>query len=679
MITAHRKNAFGAWTAAAISLSAFLLFMVEPLVAKRILPWFGGSAAVWSTCLVFYQTALLGGYLYARLVTRYLTPRAQAGLHIAILLATFALLPIGPAERWKPIPSSEPAWQILYMLTATIGLPFVLLSATSPLLQSWLARRGDEAPYWLFAVSNFFSLAALLAYPLVVEPALNLSRQSMYWSILFVLFALVCGAVAWQTRGATTIAEPSPDRANVLRPLYWFGLAACGSMLLLSVTNHMTENVAAVPLLWVLPLAMYLLSFVLSFGFPGVYQRSLWLRLLAFALGVIAYAVYSIDTVEPIQVSVPVFLAGLFIACMFCHAELRRLRPDASGLTGFYLMIAAGGAVGAIFVGLLAPRLFSGIYELPLTLCFTALLALLLVWSGGGWGVRFLWIAVAACMAAAAIANVRAYRQNSVTLRRSFYGSLRVVQSPHAGPEQTRTLYHGTVQHGAEFLWPERRMRPITYYGPDSGVGILLRECFPLPKRVGVIGLGTGSLAVYGQRGDMFRFYEINSQVIEIAQSLFFYTRETPAHVEIVEGDARLSLQRESTTPAFDVLALDAFSGDAIPVHLLTREAVALYLRHLKPGGVLAFHVSNNYLELAPVVAQLAEEVHYGVVEVMNHADPDNLVLPAEWVLVTRNESVLANTAIKLHAQPIASRAGRRPWTDDFNNLLEILKAPRLD
>jgi len=678
MITVPRKNAFGIWTAAAISLSAFLLFMVEPLVAKRILPWFGGSAAVWSTCLVFYQTALLVGYLYARLVNRYLQPLAQAVLHIAILLASLALLPIGPAERWKPTASGEPTWQILYMLAATIGLPFVTLSATSPLLQSWLSRRGDEAPYWLFAVSNFFSLAALLAYPAVVEPSLNFSRQSVYWSIIFALFALVCVAVAWQSRSAPAIAPPDPDRANVLLPLYWFLLAACGSMLLLSVTNHMTENVAAVPLLWVLPLAMYLLSFVLSFGLPRLYQRSLWLRLLAFALGVIAYAAYSIDTVEAIQISVPIFLAGLFIGCMFCHAELCRLRPAASGLTGFYLMIAFGGAAGAIFVGLLAPRLFSGIYELPITLCFTALLALLLVWSGGAWGVRFLWIGVAACMAAAAVANVHAYRKNSLTLRRSFYGSLRVVQSPRAGPEQTRTLFHGTIQHGAQFLSPERRMRPITYYGPDSGVGILLRECFPLPKRVGVIGLGTGSLAVYGQPGDTFRFYEINSQVIEIAQSLFFYTRETPAHVEIVEGDARLSLQREAIAP-FDVLALDAFSGDAIPVHLLTREAIALYLRHLKPDGVLVFHVSNNYLDLAPVVAQLAQEIHYQTLEVKSHAVPEDLIVPAEWVLVTRNQSVLENTALKLHAQPIPARPGLRPWTDDFNNLLEILKAPRLD
>ena len=244
-------------------------------------------------------------------------------------------------------------------------------------------------------------------------------------------------------------------------------------------------------------------------------------------------------------------------------------------------------------------------------------------------------------------------------------------------PSKPRNLYHGTIQHGAEFLAGAPHAA-ITYYGPDSGVGILLRECFPLPKRVGVIGLGTGSLAVYGQRGDTFRFYEINSQVIEIAQSLFFYTRETPAHVEIVEGDARLSLQRESTTPPFDVLALDAFSGDAIPVHLLTREAVALYLRHLKPDGVLAFHVSNNYLELAPVVAQLAEEIHYGAVEVMNHADPENLVLPAEWVLVTRNQSVLQIPLSSCMRSPSLRAQAWRPWTDDFNNLLEILKAPRL-
>jgi len=440
----------------------------------------------------------------------------------------------------------------------------------------------------------------------------------------------------------------------------------------------MTENVAAVPLLWVLPLTVYLLTFVLSFGLPGLYRRPLWLRLLAFALGVIGYSVYSIDTVEAIQVSVPIFLAGLFICCMFCHAELRRLRPEASGLTSFYLMIAFGGAAGAIFVGLLAPQLFSGVYELPLTLCFTAMLARLLVWSNGDWAIRLLWIGVAGCMAAVFAANVHAYRNNSLSLRRSFYGSLRVIQSPHAGPDQIRTLYHGTIQHGSEYLWPQRRMKPITYYGPDSGIAILLRECFPSPKRVGVIGLGTGTLAAFGQPGDTFRFYEINSQVIEIAQSLFFFTRETPAHVEIVEGDARLSLERESVPP-FDVLALDAFSGDAIPVHLLTREAVALYLSRLKPDGVLAFHVSNNYLDLAPVVAQLAREIGYRAVEVKNHADPDDLVLPAEWVLVTRYTGVLDNSAIRLHSQPIAMRKDLRPWTDDFNNLLQILKAPRLN
>ena len=336
MITVSRKSAFGVWIAVAISLSAFLLFVVEPLVAKRILPWFGGSAAVWSTCLVFYQTALLGGYFYARLLTRYLSPRAQAGLHIAVLVGSLALLPIGPSDHWKSVASNEPAWQILSMLTATIGLPFVALSATSPLLQGWLARRGDEAPYWLFAVSNFFSLVALLAYPLAIEPTLSLSKQSVYWSILFVLSL----SYALRFPGGAALypqcRQPRQIMPPCLRLLYWFFLAACGSMLLLSVTNHMTENVAAVPLLWVLPLAVYLLSFVLSFGLPGIYQRSLWLRLLAFALGVLGYSVYSIDTVEAIQVSVPIFLAGLFISCVFCHAELRRLRPAASRLTGFY-------------------------------------------------------------------------------------------------------------------------------------------------------------------------------------------------------------------------------------------------------------------------------------------------------------------------------------------------------
>jgi len=443
-------------------------------------------------------------------------------------------------------------------------------------------------------------------------------------------------------------------------------------MLLLAVTNHITQNVAAVPLLWVLPLAVYLLSFVFGFGAANLYSRSLWLRLLALALGLLAYSVYNIEAIDALEYSLPIFLGGLFVCLLFCQGELYSSRPDAAGLTDFYLVMAAGGAAGAIFVGIVAPQIFDGVYELPFALCATALVALVSTWAYG-WALRLLWVGVAACMVVVFMANVTAYHENSVILVRNFYSSLRVVQSPHAGPEQTRTLFHGTIQHGAQFMAPDKQRRPLTYYGRDSGIGILLRECMPAaPRRVGVIGLGTGTLAAFGRPGDHYVFYELNPQVITIANALFFFIRQSPAQVQIVEGDARLSLEREHEK--FDLLVLDAFSGDAIPVHLITREAVALYLRLLKPNGVIAFHVSNHYLALAPVVRQLANERGYQAVQVTNHDDPDNTVFASDWVLVTNNPAVLENTAIKLHSSPIDKRDGLRPWTDSFNNLIEIVR-----
>ncbi len=668
-----------AFRGAAIFLGAFLLFSLEPLIAKQILPWFGGSAAVWAVCLVFYQFALLLGYWYARATTRRLPPLRQSVLHTLLLLASLSLLPIGPSARWKPAPSQDPSWLILGMLTATIGLPFVVLSATSPLLQDWLARGGHRTPYTFFALSNFASLAALIAYPLAIEPALDISAQSRWWSAVYLVFVIICVIAGWQNRATPSSSAPPNETSRVsgFQKWIWFALAACGSMLLLSITNHIDENIAAVPLLWVLPLAVYLLSFVVAFGAVRFYRRSLWLRLLAFSLGILGYAIYNIDEVQALQVSIPVFLAGLFVCCLFCHAELYRLRPHISDLTGFYLIVAAGGAAGAVFVGLIAPRVFSGIYELPLALFLTAALALLLTWSERAWSIRLLWIAVSVAMCAVFAANVIAYHQDALTLRRSFYGSLRVIQSRHAGPEQTRTLFHGTIEHGAQFLLPPRRFRPTTYYGPDSGVGILLRECFPPGKRVGVVGLGVGTVAAYGQSGDVFRFYEINRQITEIAESLFYYLRETQAAVQIVEGDARLSLEQDRSSP-FDVLALDAFSGDAIPVHLLTKEAVSLYRRHLQTGGVMAFHVSNNYLNLSLVVAQLAQSAGYQSMLIHNSGNDDELILPSDWILVTNNKAVLANVALRLHSRPVAAQAGLRLWTDSYNNLLQILKTPQL-
>ncbi len=613
------------------------------------------------------------------MLTRYLRPRAQPISHVVFLLLSLALLPIGPAARWQPVNTVEhPAWLIFCMLSASIGLPFIALSATSPLLQSWLARAGFETPYRMFAVSNLASLVALLAYPSIVEPLLGTRAQSISWSVVYVVFVVLCALAARQGYASTAniAAEKIPPATPPLRVLYWFALAACGSMLLLSVTNHIDENVAAVPLMWVLPLATYLLSFVFSFGALNIYRPALWIRLLAFALGIMGYAIYNINALVPIQLSLPIFLIALFVGCVFCHGELNRLRPGASELTNFYLVIAAGGAAGSILVGLIAPQVFSGVYELPLTLIFTALLALALTCRERAWGAAVLWMAVNGCMLAVMVKNVSGYRQNSLSMERSFYGSLRVVQTPRAGPEQERILFHGTIEHGAQFLLPPRRSRPTTYYGPDSGVGILLRECFRGPKRVAVVGLGVGTVAAYGHIGDRFHFYEINSQVVDIARSLFFFLRETPARTRITVGDGRLSLVRE-TSPPFDVIVLDAFSGDAIPVHLLTREAMAIYLRHLAPGGVVAFHVSNDFLDLAPVVRQLAENAGYGAVLVHNHADQDEDTLPADWVLVTNNRAVLDNPSIRVHSKPIAAPSGLRLWTDDYSSLMPIFKTPQ--
>ena len=663
-----------------IFVSAFLLFSVEPLIAKKTVPWFGGSAAVWSTCLVFYQTALLLGYLYSRLITRFFSLRQQASIHTVLLVISLLLLPIGPGVQWKPTPSRDPTWAILEMLTATVGLPFLLLSATSPLLQDWLVRGGNKAPYRFFALSNFASLSALLSYPFFIEPAFDTHVQSAWWSTAYGAFALLCISCAWSVaphRVTSRDAGMPEDRQGSLPVLWrWLALSACGAMLLLSITNHISENIAAVPLLWVLPLAIYLLTFILAFGGDRFYNRGQWLRFLALALGLLAYGIYNIRSIENIGVSLVVFLFGLFACCLFCHGELYRLRPPAANLTAFYLAISAGGAIGAIFVGIAAPRIFNGIYELPLTLALTAALALLCIWPGGHWSVRALWIAVLCCMVAVFTAYRNAFEKDAIYMNRSFYGSLRVLQSPHAGENETRTLYHGTIEHGAQFLLPPRRLQPTTYYGPDSGIGMLLSK-LPGPSRVGIVGLGVGTLAAYGKFGDVYRFYEINHQVIDVANSLFTYLRGSKARIEIVEGDARLSLERDHSTQ-FDVIAIDAFSGDAIPVHLLTRQAFALYRKHLNSGhGVLAFHVSNRYLDLAPIVQQLAKAAGYTSTLIRSKKNDDELIASADWVVASKDDPFANNPEAKAETVTIPSRAGRRPWTDDYNNLFEVLKLPQ--
>jgi SAM-dependent methyltransferase len=514
----------------------------------------------------------------------------------------------------------------------------------------------------------------------VIEPHLDISLQTAAWSWGYLLFASMGIWVTWRNRSLRKeVRQAIADRQWILptRRLAWFALAGCSSMLLLSVTNHLDQNVAAVPLLWILPLAVYLLTFIIAFSRSSVRRRDLLLGLLLFAFGILAYATYDVNSIEAIQVSLPVSLGGLFICCYYCHSELARLRPDAHELSGFYLMIAGGGAAGSILVGVIAPQVFQGVYELPITLILTALLAVILGWQENPWSWRLGTVGMVACTLAVLVNNVRAYHENTLALRRSFYGSLRVAQSPRVGPMQIRTLFHGIIEHGSQYVQLPLRRHATTYYGPESGIGIVLRECFDAPRRVGVVGLGAGTLAAYGKPGDHFRFYELNDQVIDLAKSLFSYLRESSASIDLVPGDARLSLARD-VSPPFDVLALDAFSGDAIPVHLLTREAVELYRRHLKQGGVLAFHVSNDFLDLGPVVKQLADSVGMGAILTRSHANPEDGTLASDWVLVTNNQTVLENATVKVHQTPLLSRADLRTWTDGYNNLLQILKTPSI-
>jgi hypothetical protein len=683
-VSSEQGRGYGILCAATVALSAFLLFLIEPMLAKMILPWFGGSAAVWATCLVFFQSALLAGYYYADVSSRRLAARQQAFVHLGLLACALLFLPLSPAASWRPHPGEDPFWRILALLVAVIGVPYTLLSTTSPLVQTWHARlRRDTDPYYLFALSNFASFLALLCYPFLIEPLISTHLQALLWSGAFAVFTLLCAVTAWIGRSGAG-SQPAASRLvgthddpplPLSRHLHWLALAACGSMLLLTVTNHLTQNVAPVPLLWVLPLAIYLLTFTLVFSRRQFYTRWLFIRLLALALGAMGYAIWDARAMSALQVTVPLFCAGLFVCCMFCHGELNRSKPVETRLTSFYLMVSLGGALGAIFVGLAAPHLFSNLYEFPLTLLLTALLALVTLW-GEGWSNRALWVSVSVAMAIVLYQNVHSLEQSSLAMIRDFYGALRVTQTTEFGDRPARMLYHGTIRHGAQFVDLPWRKQPTTYYGFDSGIGLALRYCCDGPKRVGVIGLGAGTLAAYGKPGDDFHFYEINPDVVRVADSLFTYLRESPARHEVTLGDARLSLEQE-TPQQFDVLAVDAFSGDAIPVHLLTREAVALYLRHLKPNGILAIHTSNTYLALAPVSVQLANAFGYPSKSILNGSDDDECISTANWVLITRNSAFLNLPLLAKNEQPVTIPAGLRLWTDDYNNLFQILKPVR--
>jgi len=665
--------------AAVIALSSFLLFLVQPLIARLILPWFGGSAAVWTTCMLFFQALLLAGYAYAHLLAKYSRRRIEALVHTALLVAAVVTLPISPSDAWKPSGSEDPVALILLLLGVSVGLPYFLLAANSPLLQAWFARaRPGENPYRLFAVSNLGSLIALLGYPFVVEPFLGGHGQVALWSWLFAGFALLCALVAWRTPVAQPVAEAEITALGPLAKsdvVLWLALSATGSVLLLAVTNHLTQNVASVPLLWLAPLTLYLASFIVTFDGGRFYRaETLWIFLLAW-IAAMGWLVADADFRFELPLQLGVFLPGLFLGCVFCHGELYRLRPAPQHLTAFYLIVSAGGALGGLLVAVLAPLAFSGYYELGIGLVVLALLASLR-FAAVNLVARLASLAVLMAVAGCAVYDGLRHQEDVRVATRSFYGVLRVKEYGDAGqPTHLRRLVHGTIMHGEQYMHEGQRRMLTTYYHDKSGIGAAIRSKQARPVRVGVIGLGTGTIAAYGRRGDLYRFYEIDSRVIGLAQTEFTYLSDSEAKIELALGDARLTLEREAPQE-LDVLAVDAFSSDAIPVHLITREALGAYLRHLRPGGIVAFHVSNRFLELVPVVARLARENGAHAVLVDDNPDEDDAMRStSDWVLVSRDPAALRHKEIvDAGAVPAEDRPEWRTWTDDYSNLVQILK-----
>jgi len=641
--------------------------------------------------MLFFQLLLLAGYAYAHVSIRFLKPRMQMLVHVALLLGSCALLPILPNPMWRPTQAGDPTARILLLLTATIGLPYFLLSSTSPLLQAWFVRRtGSKVPYRLFALSNFGSMLALVSFPFLVEPTMATRQQAFWWSGGYVAFALLCAFTAWVSRAASAehsnqamADSESGERPSYAQLVLWVLLASCASVLLVSVTNHMSQNIAPIPLLWVLPLALYLLTFIFAFESDRIYRRWLFIPLLAPALAGMAYMIYAEDGNFNIKYAIPGYAAGLFVCCLFCHGELARRRPAPRHLTLFYLMVSLGGALGGIFVALIAPRVFRIYWELPLGLIACGMLAMIAVWSLrvpklGAWPLRAVIFIAVGVLAGYFIRQERALSKNLVLQARNFYGPLEVRDDLPTEDYAQRTLLHGTIDHGSQLQDPVLRYVTTSYYAKRSGVGRAmgaLREKGPI--RAGVIGLGAGVLSNYGRKGDYFRIYEINPLVERIAQTLFTFYPHSAADKAILMGDARLTLERQLATEGpqnYDILAVDAFSSDAIPVHLLTREAIQLYFRHLKPEGVLALHISNRYLDLKPVCEGGAASVGRQAWVVEDDGDEASYLSASTWVLVTSDLSLYKDKSFKdATISQYTAKKGFRPWTDDYSNLFQIL------
>jgi len=639
---------------ASVALSSLLLFSVQPVIAKMILPWYGGSAGVWAVCLCFFQTLLLAGYFYADLLIRRVPTAKQAWIHGALLALSLLSLPVIPSEYWKTHTGGSPSLGILSMLAATVGGPYFVLSATSPLVQSWYSRAaGGKLPYRLFALSNLASLAALLAYPVVIEPYSSVQQQAWIWSAFYAMFAALILTVAFRARCAAASAIEAVAAPPFGARLQWFVLAAVPSAMLLAVTNHLCQDVASMPFLWIAPLSAYLITFVLCFDSDRIPRWPIWRILAAAAIAAMAWG--EMQGQLEVRIALPLFLAGLFAVCMYCHAQLATRKPAPSQLTSFYVMISLGGAAGSLLVGFGAPQLQRGYVELPLGVALCGFVLLFSEyrkhWIGDG-----LWAGVAVAGLVGLGATYVAWGRDIMALGRNFYGVLRVKEAA-----DMRTLLHGSISHGTQTL--SKPQEPTAYYTRSAGVGLALRSLSPGPRRVGLVGLGAGTLAVYAKPGDVYRFYEINPLVVDYAKRYFTFLRDAKGTIELLVGDGRLLLEAEPPQN-YDVLAIDAFSGDSIPVHLLSREAIQLYLRHLKSDGILAMHVSNRHLKIAPVVERAAASLQLPARYIDNGT--------SEWVLIAKDKTVFHRDL--LEGRDPSKPAPGRVWTDSYSNLLGVLR-----
>jgi len=751
--------------AAAIFLSAFLLFEVQLLLGKEVLRFFGGAAAVWTVCVLVFQLLFLAGYGYSHALAMWFPLRRQVVIHTVLLGTSAALLvilghlrsaPIGPAAGWQPLPGASPTWTIAEFVVFAIGLPFFLLSATSPLMQHWLMRGESKgSPYRLYALSNAGSLLGLLSYPFFVEPNLGLVVQGWVWAagygLFLVLFFFCARSAVRSTKPATPKAATSPQASRSeaqtgWRPrLFWIALAACASVLMLATTNLLSQNIAVSPFLWVLQLSLYLVSFILCFENDRWYRREIFHPLFVVTVALVILVSLP-DATYSFVTQLSAYSALVFAGCMVCHGEAARTRPSAESLTAFYFSIATGGVVGGIVVGLLAPWLFPNYWEYPLGVfgCLAALLYVsarersswwytgrpslaLLVLAGAVllapmilaslWKVAARWplsicagvAGVVACvailkylsecrapktapapllvrsssrialalLAAGLVIPQKAALYHVIASSRNFYGVLSVLG---VDQENYLALRYGDTVHGFQYQDPPRAQLATGYYGPGSGANIVIRNWPQHPIRVGLVGMGVGTLAALARPGDVYRFYEINVDVYKLSSGkhpYFTFLDDSPGRIEVVLGDARLSLEREARQrefQKFDVLVLDAFSSDAIPMHLLTREAFSGYEKHLRgPTSVIAVHISNQTLDLRPVLAGIAREFGLHAVRVY----PLLITGPlsqSDWILLSRDATSLSGNEIAQHSEPFPGQTRPIFWTDDYCNVLQVVR-----